>query len=83
MKKFKPKYGVEKIELCYQFEDKQNGKKEKILPDYYGPICQIEVEVKSSENCKVVLCYSTDYIEEGDTSFRFWGIRMGDKVKKF
>lgn len=83
LKKFKPKYGVEKIELCYQFEDKQNGKIEQILPDYYGPICQIEVEVKSSENCKVVLCYSTDYIEEGDTSFRFWGIRMGDKVKIF
>lgn len=79
-KKFLEKYGVEKVDLYYQFEDKGN---EKSIPNYYGPICKIDVEVKSSEKCKVALCFRTDVIEGKETDLRFWGVKFGNEEVKF
>ena len=79
-KKFLKKYGVDEVQLYYQFADKGE---EKLIPVYYGPICKIDVQVKTEEKCNVVLCFRTDYIEEDKTSFRFWGIRFGNKEVKF
>lgn len=78
--KFLKKYGVKEVDLYYQFEDKGE---EKPIANYYGPICKIDIQVKSEDKCNVTLCFRTDYIEEDDTSFRFWGIRFGKEEVKF
>ena len=78
--KFLKKYGVDEVQLYYLFENKG---RENTIPYYYGPICKIDVQVKTEEKCDVVLCFRTDYIEEEKTNFRFWGIRFGNEEVKF
>lgn len=79
-KKFLEKYGVEKVDLYYQFE--KEGE-ETSISYYNGPICKIDVEVKSSDNCSVKLCFRTDVIEKDDTHLRFWGVKFGEEEVKF
>ena len=79
-KKFREKYGVEKVDLYYQFE--KEGE-ETPISYYSGPICMIDVEVKSSDNCNVKLCFRTDVIEKDDTYLRFWGVKFGEEEVKF
>lgn len=79
-KKFLEKYGVEKVDLYYQFE--KEGE-ETPISYYNGPICKIDVEVKSSDNCSVKLCFRTDVIEKDDTYLRFWGVKFGEEEVKF
>ncbi len=79
-KKFQKKYGVDKVEVYYCFNDKAT---ETVVPDYSGPICKMDVHIKSEDSCNVVLCFRTDYIEKNKTTLRFWGVQFGDDFVKF
>lgn len=79
-KKFLKKYGVNEVEIYYCFDDKAI---ETIIPYYNGPICKMDVHIKSEDKCNVGLCFRTDYIEKNNTELRFWGVRFGDDYVKF